>query len=148
MVAPLKQRFRHSAPWDLFDELHREFGRFFGDVASAPGRPASGPALNLAGDADAVHLTMEVPGLEAKDLDIQLEGRVLTVSGQVHDSGEPAETSNWIVRQRAHGAFERVVELPYEIEEDGVGAKVENGLLRLELPRREATKPRRIEIKG
>lgn len=150
MVAPHINRIRNAGPWELFDELHRELGRFLApETGSVSSNAGPVPALNITGDEHELVVSLEVPGFAASDLDITMEGKFLTIRGERPEPESAAEGDpSWVVRQRVGGRFERRVELPFEIEADGIVAQVENGLLQLTLPRREASKPRKIQIGG
>lgn len=128
--------------WDLIDNLWRDpwDGR-----TTLRSRPQ--PAVNVYGDDNEVVVTSEVPGLEVKDLDINVHGRNLSLrgkrSGPVLVEGERLTTGD-----RPRGEFTRSVTLPYNVEADKVTARYENGVLILTLPRAERDKPRKIEVKA
>lgn len=156
MVAPLRQRRRGVGPrmgtFDLFDELHRELGRFFGEPLEQAITGMQGMPVNMAGDENGLSLSFELPGYTRQDVTLDLEGRVLTVRAEraapEADKAEAAEAPTYVMRQRSRGTMSRTLELPFEIEADAVKARMENGVLLVELPRRESTKPRKIAIEG
>ena len=142
MVAPFKTRLHGH--WDLFDELHRELGRFFGEPLAQVVQGGNRPSLNMAGDEDRLVLVMDLPGVKPADLEITVEGRDCKISASRELPLEGDET--WVTRQRPQGTFEQSVDLPYEVETDKVVARLEHGVLRVELPRLESSKPRKIKI--
>ena len=83
------------------------------------------------------------PGFKNEELSISVEGKSLTVSGK------RAPLSQENVTRREFGAeqFHRSFDLPFAVDTNAVSAKLENGVLAIELPRAEADKPRRIEIR-
>lgn len=93
-------------------------------------------------DDDRAVAQIAVPGFKSDELQISVEGKTLTVSGKRKESGDENVT------RREFGAeeFQRGFELPFAIDADAVNAKLDDGVLHIELPRAEADKPRRIEI--
>jgi HSP20 family protein len=104
------------------------------------------PALNVWGNSDRVVVMAELPGLDPKDLDLSVVNNQLTIKGD-RKSDKPAEDAVCHRSERDYGKFVRTVRLPFAVENDKVEAKYENGVLTVSMPRHEATKPKRIEIK-
>jgi HSP20 family molecular chaperone IbpA len=94
----------------------------------------------------AVVLTLEMPGVGRDDVDIDLERRVLSIRGRGRVTSP--EGYRLVHAEYGEGDYERVFTLSEEIDEAAIQAEVENGVLTLTLPRAEATKPRRIEVKA
>jgi HSP20 family protein len=89
-----------------------------------------------------------VPGVRSEHLDIQIDDGVLTISGrfpQLYDTDD-ARSWTWYALELRSGAFQRSVSLPYKIELDSVEAHVEDGVLRLILPKAQEAKPHRIQV--
>lgn len=132
---------------DPFRELHRlqrEMNRLFADFLT----PAEQfPAVNLWTSPDEAVLMAEIPGVDPKDVDVSVLGNVVTIEGERKaDASVPEE--NYHRRERETGKFMRSIRLPFEVEADKVQARIENGVLRVVLPRKESTKPRRIAIQA
>ena len=100
----------------------------------------SGPPASVFADEERVVVRAEVPGFGPGDVEVTLEGRVLTLRGE--RSGEEDGAPS------ARLTFERRFRLPFRAEPQGVEARLENGMLEVELARAEAERPRRIEIAG
>ena len=128
-------------PAGELDRLHDEVNRLFSGYGS--GRRY--PAVNIWTSEDAVRAVAEVPGVKPEDLNIQIEGTTLELSGE-RQSPEIEEGEKYLQQHQRYGAFRRLVELPYEVEHDKIKAVCRNGVLEIVLPRSEATKPRRIEV--
>lgn len=130
---------------DPFQELHqlqREMNRIFADY---PAAASQFPALNLWSTPEQAVVQAEVPGVDPKDVDVSVVGNVLTMEGERKaDAGVAGEAYHR--RERGEGKFLRSVRLPFEVEADRVQARYEHGVLRITLPRKESTKPRRIAI--
>ena len=138
----------NSRAWSPFGELRslqREMNRLFDGYEG--GAPISRfPALNVWGNDERVVVTAELPGLEVEDIDISVVNNQLTIKGE-RKGDKPAEGAICHRNERGEGAFVRTVRLPFAVENDKVEAKYDKGVLTITLPRSEATKPKRIEIK-
>jgi HSP20 family protein len=104
------------------------------------------PFINAWVNDDGVVLTAEIPGVELDDLDISITEKSLTLSGKRNALNFP-EDAKIRRRERNHGEFSRTLVLPFHVKIDGIDAQLENGVLRLELPRLPEEKPRKIEVK-
>jgi HSP20 family protein len=97
-----------------------------------------------------VTVVMDVPGLKASELDVELLGDRLTVRGERpfrHD-GEADDRPSWQRYERGFGRFERIVQVPEGLDPEGIVASLADGVLTLVIPMPEARKPHRIAILG
>ncbi len=117
----------------------------FDAYVSRATRAAFLPHADLSVSEHDMVLTMDLPGLTADDLDIQLLDGHLVVRGE-RKRPEPAEGSRWVHAERGFGAFERRVKLPDGIDPDAITASMTDGVLSLIVPKPERMKPRTIEI--
>ena len=118
--------------------------RTSGWLQSGPSGGGSYPPLNIFRKGDDFVLVAEVPGISRSDLEVQVKGRTLRLSGsKTVKYGEKASLHR---RERLAGRFDRSVTLPVEIEADAVRAECHDGILVLSLPRAEQDKPRSIKI--
>ena len=128
----------------LQSEMDRVFGRFFGDWSPNAGSPWV-PATEVSSHAEGWKVRIALPGVDPKNVHVDLDGRVLRVAGERslsdEDTGAEHRTSEF-----GYGRFERSFTVPEGVEADKVSARFENGMLELTLPETEAAKPRRIEI--
>ncbi len=132
----------------LFDELRR-----LDREMSASGWPnhiraasrGEYPPINVGSHPDRVDVYLFLPGVDAKDLDINIQQNLLSISGERRLITE--EGANYFRRERFDGAFRRVVNLPDDVDPDRVEALYRNGILHIAIQRKEASKPRQIEIK-
>lgn len=126
----------------------RLFSTFFDTPTTAtPQRVARRwvPPMDLAETTDHYLLRADLPGLAQDDVTIEVEDRVLTVSGE--RKVEPASEDLRYVRvERAAGAFRRTVTLPEGTDAEGITATFEHGVLTVQIPKPQAAKPRRVEI--
>jgi HSP20 family protein len=133
-----------------FERLQRDMDRMF--EASFPfvqrQRGTDLPAINIwANKNDGIVVTSELPGFGPDDIDITVIGNTLTLAGR-RQSDEPSEQIHYHRRERGRTDFARTIQLPYSVNPEGVEAALEQGVLRVFLPRAEAEKPKQITIKS
>ena len=104
------------------------------------------PALDISERKDAYLVTVELPGVEAEDLDITLEDGLLTIQGERHFAHDSSEQHFHRVERR-YGAFRRSITLPAHVMAEGIQASVENGVLQILVPKMEEATPKRIQVR-
>lgn len=133
----------------LQEEVNRLFStnlsRSFGDEGI--GRGAWAPSVDIYENKDQIVLEAELPGMKQEDFDLSVENNVITLRGE-RKFEKTDETDNYHRVERSYGSFTRSFTLPQTVSPEGATAEYSNGVLRVTLPKREETKPRRIEIKG
>ena len=92
-----------------------------------------------------VFVRAELPGVERKDLHVELSGALLTIRGERHRE-EKDEAGEYWYEETAHGTFDRTIRLPDEVMTDQVKAEFRDGILEIHLPKVEKTERKRIEI--
>jgi HSP20 family protein len=142
--------------WKPFREvsrLRREMDRLWDDFFG-PGRKALrpmemewAPAVDVSETADQVVIKAEIPGMEAKDIDISLAGDVLTIKGEKKSEREEKK-ENYHLVERSYGSFSRSLKLPAAVDMDKVEASYKQGVLTISCPKKEEVKPKAIEIKA
>ena len=117
-------------------------------VAFAPEfRPASRLApIDLYRADDTYVLSVDLPGVDAGSIDVDVDGRVLTVRAQ--RTAPDAEGATWISRERSSGAYVRKLNLGDSIDTEGIAAEYANGVLTVTLPVSEKAKPRKVAVSG
>lgn len=136
-------------PFDEMSNLNRAVDRAFGRLPDAwpDAQNASWlPATEATSGSDGWTLRMALPGIDPKDVNVELQGKVLTVSGERTVKEE--EDTDRHLSEIGYGRFERRFTVPADIANDKVTATFEHGMLELKLPVAEETKSRRIEIAG
>jgi HSP20 family protein len=124
-------------------EMEQVFGRFTGNGLTAPAYPP----LNVWEAGENVCVEAELPGMDLNDLEIYINGgNQLSIKGErkLPELGQ----GSWHRRERGYGAFARVLDLPSAVDADRVQAEFKHGVLTVTLPKTEASKPRRIEVKS
>jgi HSP20 family protein len=144
---------------DPLFQLQREIDRVFEDVfsggtgtANAGGRSGStmmnAPRIDLQDSEGELRLQADLPGVQPADLDIRVEGDVLTIRGERKSESERNE-QNFHVMERSHGRFQRSIQLPFAPDPDAVQASVREGVLEVRIPKRAPEeRSRRIEVRG
>lgn len=155
MALVRRQNTLRSTPsygWNLgnsegFGSLFGDFDRLFSELATpfySQAQWAQGYPVDLYETAEAIVMEMAVPGISVDDLDISLEGRQLSVRGSLPEAD--SEGRRYWLQTIPHGQFNRTVTLPTNVEVDNIDARVENGLLRLTMPKVAEAKARKIAI--
>jgi HSP20 family protein len=104
------------------------------------------PALDISERKDAYLVTVELPGVQADDLDITMEDGLLTIQGERHFAHDSSEQQFHRVERR-YGAFRRSITLPAQVQAEQIEASFDNGVLQIVVPKAEEAKPKRIQIR-
>jgi HSP20 family protein len=129
---------------DRMNQLFRSSFSGYGDESIASG--AWAPAVDIYETPQAIEMTFEIPGVDQKDIKVNFENNLLTVSGERRLEHDDRREGYHRV-ERSYGTFHRSFTLPPTIDPNRINAVFENGLLRLTLPKRPETQPRAIEVK-
>lgn len=143
----------HWQPFREIESLQREMNRLF-EQMMVPGESdradiISGssfiPAAEMHETADQITLKMEVPGIEAKDLDIKVTGEAVAIAGE-RKSETKSDEKGMRRSEFRYGRFQRIIPLPTRIQNDKVQAEFKNGVLCLVLPKAEEEKNKVVTI--
>lgn len=126
----------------LRDEMNRLFARSVGDTS---GVSAWTPAMDVFDHQDAILVTVELPGLAAGDIDIEVDDNVLTLSGE-RRFDDQVEEGRYYRLERAYGRFQRSLTLPQGVKTDQITADFDNGVLHVRVPKADEVRPRKIAI--
>jgi HSP20 family protein len=132
------------------DQMDRLFAHALGlhgqwQSATGASTPAWAPALDIAERKDAYLVTVELPGVKLDELQITLEDGLLTIQGERQVTSESSKEQYHRV-ERSSGAFRRAITLPAHVMADAVEASMEDGVLRILVPKAEEAKPKRIQV--
>ncbi len=160
-----KQVERAAAPaaWHPFESLRREVDRLFDDFDRGflrfPSRSlldiepfwrrrATAPAVDLVEREKDYQITAELPGMEEKDVELQVASGVMTIKGEKKEEKEEKK-KDYYLSERRYGAFQRAFSLPDGVDADKIEASFKKGVLTITLPKKpEAIKSeRKIEVK-
>ena len=135
-------------PWAEMMTLREAMGQLLEDSYVRPtgqSRVGDHLLLDVYEDADNFEVSASMPGLRPEDVDITIQGDVLTIKGQRKAQSERKQ-GNYLVREQRSGNFYRSIQLPTVVDAEKARANFENGILHLTLPKAESTKPRTIRI--
>jgi HSP20 family protein len=141
-------------PWKSFGEisrLRREmddlFARIFGETSlSKIGFGKWQPLVDISETDTHLVIKAELPGIDAKDVDVSITGDRLTIKGEKQQEKEEKE-ENYCRSERYYGAYQRVIDLPALVEEDKTDAIFEKGILTITIPKVEKIKRKQVKIK-
>jgi len=123
------------------------FGDFLGDRPGA--RRDFVPRLDISESEKEVVVSVELPGMDEKDLEVNFSNGRLTISGEKKDEREEeGEDKSYHLLERSYGSFSRAVDLGDAVDAAKAGAVFKNGILTVKVPKAEAAKTRKIDIKG
>ena len=139
-IVPTPRDARHLNR--LFDDA---FERFFTPVA-AEGVASRSPALDVAETDRAYNVRLEMPGVQKDDVKVSIDGRQVSVQAQARREEERKDGERVVYRERSLSSYARTFTLPAEIDQAEASAKLENGVLALELPKRGARSAAQITV--
>jgi HSP20 family molecular chaperone IbpA len=109
-------------------------------------RPVYEPAADVIEKADAIHVLLDLPGVDQKGLDVTVEEHVLIIRGKTAVAEQ--KPGSIVHREFEHADYERTFRLGNDVDESRIAANLKNGLLRITIPKSEAAKPRQISVKA
>ncbi|HKY79426.1 MAG TPA: Hsp20/alpha crystallin family protein [Anaerolineales bacterium] len=139
--------------WEPFRELmemRRDWDRVFDDNFFRPlwsGNGHSAPLVDLYQTADEVHVKAAMPGVKPEDVQIQVNGDLLTIKAEVKQE-EERDDATYHVRERRYQSYARALSLPTPVKADKAQAEVSDGILHVTLPKAEEAKPKVITVKA
>jgi HSP20 family protein len=138
------------------EALHRNIDRAFGNVLGGPSLLGDVwasrdvvPSVDVTEDDKGFNVTVELPGMDEKDVAVSVADRVLTIRGEKKEEKEKKDKDVYR-RERAYGSFRRVMELPADVDAENIAASFKKGVLTIALPKsKEAqAKVKQIPVKA
>lgn len=159
-----KGGFPETALQDPLIQLHREMNQLFDNTLRGFGLPSFSfevpwsqfaapgllrPQVNIGGNDKEYEISVEVPGVDEKDVKVEITGTTMTISGEKKQEKEEKD-KNYYRMERSYGSFRRVLSLPEDANQDEVKAKFKNGVLTVTISRKALPAPevKKIEIKS
>ena len=107
------------------------------------------PKLDLKNNEKEFEISIELPGMNKKDIDISIDDGVLTIKGEKKAEHKEEDKDGFVHYERSYGSFQRAIRLPENIAEDKIKADYKDGVLTLTAPKAELKKPdvKKIELK-
>jgi HSP20 family protein len=139
--------------WEPVRELQsiqHEMNRLFDTVFDTPAQSGTGmrrwiPPMDLVETDDHFVLRADLPGLDEGDVKIEVQDKVLTLSGERRFEHE-AKKNGYFRVERGSGSFSRSLTLPDGVDSDAIAASFDRGVLEIRIPKPEERKPRRVQI--
>jgi len=140
----------HAEMDRLFENVFRSFGLGFPSLGPETPSLEGGflkPKVDVAGSDKEYTITAELPGLEEKDVTVEIKGDSLVIRGEKRKE-EKAEGKDYYRVERSYGSFQRVLNIPEDADVDGIKAAYRNGVITVTLPRKAqaAAESRRIAL--
>ncbi|WP_427159602.1 Hsp20/alpha crystallin family protein [Aliinostoc sp. HNIBRCY26] len=136
-------------PFREIDTLQRQMNRLFERLMPTDGAERMGfafiPAAEIEEKEDAIHLKLEVPGLESKDITVEATPDAIVISGE-RKSETTTEEGGVTRSEFRYGRFQREIPLPCQIQNEKVQAEYKNGILRLTLPKAESERQKVVKV--
>src|SRR6476661_2261290 len=133
-----------------FSALQREIDRLFEGLAwnfaGFPSRDVM-PSMDLSETDKEIEITAELPGLEEKDIQLNVADNVLTIRGEKKNEREESKKDYHMV-ERSYGSFTRAVQLPEGVNADGIKAVMSKGVLKVTVPKPVPAQTKKIDIKA
>lgn len=137
------------------DSLHRSIDRLFADAWNGNAPPSllsstwTGsrivPSLDVVDDGKALRVSVELPGMTDKDVNVTVDDRLLTIRGEKKEEKEKKD-KNVFRSERAYGSFQRTIELPVDVDTTKIEAKFKDGVLTIDLPKTKEAQERVKQI--
>ncbi len=126
---------------DLWRTAWARPGQSWGEAAA----PAFRPAMDVSEHENGVTIRLDLPGMTPDDVNVEVEGDLLTISGEMGHTAEQ-DGERYHRRERYSGAFKRSLRLADTLDAANINATFANGVLTLELPKRPESQPKRIKV--
>lgn len=146
----MKWEPRRLGSWEPFGEMERFFDYFDPFPSTERAGRAEGywhPAVDIFEDYEHLLVKVDLPGLEEKDIQVTFDGHLLTIQGERRDEdGNAGE--EYYARERFSGKFHRILHLPATVSADGLKARYHQGVLKVEIPKKERARHKLIEVEA
>jgi len=134
-------------PWRELEDMQRGLSRILDDTSFATTEAGQWiPIVDIRETDEALLVQAELPGIDKKDVKIEVKDNVLTLSGERNYEKDVREENVHRI-ERSYGKFVRSFSLPTNVDTDKVDASMNNGILEIRLPKKESAKPKAITVK-
>lgn len=132
-------------PFADFSDLRNRLDAVLEEVMSPEGGAWS-PAIDLVDSDDALVLRVDVPGIKPEEIKIELEGDILTISGE-HEEATEEKDERYVRRERRYGSFSRAMRVPAGIDPEKIEASCHDGVLEVKVPKPAEAESKKVTIK-
>ncbi len=133
-------------PWSMLRDLEEFYSSMWDSWRPSELSLGLAPQMDVYEEKGNLVVKTELPGIESKDLDIELDGDTITIKAEKKE--EVKEDATHHTSERYYGQYYRSVKLPFPVKEDSISASLEKGVLEITLPKAEAVEARKIEVKS
>jgi HSP20 family protein len=141
---------RDSSYGSEIDAFRRSISNLFDDFfAIKPGSMFETdwmPSIDVHEDSKGMYIKAEIPGMDEKNIDVNIENNFLTIKGEKAEERREGNDKRSLVTERRFGSFQRTIMLPEGIKTDKVKADFKNGVLSIDIPKEKAEEPKKIKI--
>ena len=134
--------------FDSFADLPRFQRELERNLRGASRAPEFAPAVDVHEDSESVSLSAELPGVKREDIEIQVDGNVLTLRGERKLAQREEQGQRFHRVERSYGTFARQFHLPTNIDSTQIDAQLSDGVLTVRLPKKLEQKARKIEVRN
>ena len=140
-------RYNPYRPFPMMRRFGTMFDRMFNDFGhtSEDDDVVWSPRIEVTENENRFEVSAELPGMDAKDIQVDVRNNILTLSGEKKSEKEEKDRQR-VICERVYGAFNRSFHLPTLVDSDNIKARFKNGVLTLELPKVEEAKPKQIQV--
>jgi HSP20 family protein len=139
----------HLEPFRGLSNLQNQFNRIFNESyrnqADDSALTTWAPAVDIYETPNELVVKADLPDVNEKDIDVRVENNLLTIRGERKFEKSVSE-ENYLRVERTYGAFSRSFSLPNTVNAEAIGAEYKNGVLTVNLPKREESKPRQVKV--
>jgi HSP20 family protein len=135
-------------PWSMLDQLRKEMERSFQQAGGETSSVVTSdwtPAVDIKESDNAFTIVADIPGVDAKDIEVHMENGMLTIKGE-RESEKKEEKEGYKRVERSYGSFYRRFTMPDTANPDKIAAKSKNGVLEITIPKHEKVQPRKISV--
>jgi HSP20 family protein len=143
----LKKRNNFDTEIDTFRRsISNLFDDFFALKPSSMFDSEWVPSIDVHEDSKGIYVKAEIPGIEEKNLDVNLENNILTIKGEKNEERREDNDKKTIIMERKYGSFQRSIRLPEGIKADKIKAEFKNGVLNIDIPKDKVEETKKIKI--
>ena len=139
----------HLEPFRGLSNLQNQFNKIFNDSfrnqADESALTTWAPAVDIYETPNELVVKADLPDVNEKDIDVRVENNLLTIRGERKFEKSVSE-ENYLRVERTYGSFSRSFSLPNTVNAEAIGAEYKNGVLTVNLPKREESKPRQVKV--
>lgn len=136
----------HYYPVSLLDEIERFASHVWDNWTPILGTTGLAPDMDIYEEGNELVVKMELPGVNKRDIDINISGDMLTVKAEKKEE-EKTEGKTYCRSERCFGQYSRSISLPFPVDSEKTNARFDSGLLEIRLPKAEQAKAKKIEVK-